>query len=64
MVSVDGVSGSLSVEIRDEELAARPPAAAPPEVLTLGRGLLAPWRKLAGPADKGASIVGSLVPAA
>jgi phosphogluconate dehydratase len=61
MIRVDGVAGVLEAEVDATELAARPAAAPPPEERTLGRGLTAPWRKLAGRADEGASIVGSLV---
>jgi phosphogluconate dehydratase len=60
LITLDGVAGTLAVHVADAELAARPPAAPPSGSLTLGRGLLAPWRHLAGRADQGASIVGSL----
>jgi phosphogluconate dehydratase len=61
MICVDGVAGVLEAEVDAAELAARPAAAPPPEERTLGRGMTAPWRRLAGRADEGASIVGSLV---
>jgi phosphogluconate dehydratase len=61
MVIVDGENGRLEAEIDQIELAARMSALPPLESRTLGRGLLAPWRKFAGRADEGASIVGSLV---
>jgi phosphogluconate dehydratase len=60
IVVVDGVNGIVSAEVSDADLMARPAATAPPDAATLGRGLFAPWRKLAGRADEGASIVGSL----
>jgi phosphogluconate dehydratase len=61
MIRVDGVAGVLEAEVDAAVLSARPAAAPPPEERTLARGLTAPWRKLAGRADEGASIVGSLV---
>jgi phosphogluconate dehydratase len=61
IVTIDGVAGVVSADVPDAELAARAPAVAPPAAQTLGRGLFAPWRRLAGRADEGASIVGSLV---
>jgi phosphogluconate dehydratase len=60
VITVDGVNGTLSAEVPDAELAARAAAVRPVGSTTLGRGLMAPWRKLAGRADEGASIVGTL----
>jgi phosphogluconate dehydratase len=61
IVTVDGVNGTLSADVSDNELATRTAAVAPPPSPTLGRGMMSSWRKLAGRADEGASIVGALV---
>jgi phosphogluconate dehydratase len=61
IITVDGVNGVLSVELDDAALDSRTAASGPAAEMTLGRGLMAPWRKLAGRADEGASIVGALV---
>jgi phosphogluconate dehydratase len=60
MITVDGVGGTLSVALSDDELSARDADKAPSEGLTLGRAMLAPLRRMAGPADRGGSIVASL----
>ncbi|MGL4242390.1 MAG: dihydroxy-acid dehydratase, partial [Beijerinckiaceae bacterium] len=61
MITVDGVNGVVDVDVAEAQLAARAPATSASPAPTLGRSLLAPWRKLAGRADEGASIVGSIV---
>jgi phosphogluconate dehydratase len=61
MITVDCAGGRLEAQIDADALAMRSPAKCPMAEGTLGRGLFAPWRHLASPADLGASIVGSLV---
>ncbi|MGL4636696.1 MAG: phosphogluconate dehydratase [Beijerinckiaceae bacterium] len=61
VITLDSNAGLLEAHVSATELAARKPALQPTGAATLGRGLFAPWRSLASPADQGASIVGSLV---
>jgi phosphogluconate dehydratase len=61
VIALDGTAGSLSVAGDLPSLKRRRAAKPPLTSNTLGRGLMAPWRVLAGRADHGASIVGTLV---
>jgi phosphogluconate dehydratase len=61
MITLDGEAGVLSVAVDAVELSARTMQPQPPAEMTLGRGLLAPWKALAKPANEGASITGFLV---
>ncbi|MCB9683165.1 MAG: phosphogluconate dehydratase [Alphaproteobacteria bacterium] len=59
VIEVDGVTGRLTVEVTDAELAARTPATPPRTEPTfgLGRELFAGFRERAGRADHGASAI-------
>ena len=59
MIRVDAVSGTLEVLVETTEFDARPPAVADLSANEsgLGRELFAPLRRIAGPADQGASVL-------
>lgn len=64
MITVDAVTGTLSVDVDGEDLAARPPTGQAPtcdEWVGTGRELFASMRAVVGPADQGATIFRSAV---
>jgi phosphogluconate dehydratase len=61
MITVNGVTGELSVALTEEQMAMRQPAQQPANGSSLGRGMFAPWRAIISPANEGASVVGSIV---
>jgi phosphogluconate dehydratase len=56
LVRVDAAGGILEALVDAGELSAREPVPAPPAETSLGRGLFESLRRLAGPADEGASV--------
>ncbi len=65
IITVDAVSGTLTVHVPDDEFAARAPsggAPSPKAMAGTGRQLFASMRAAVGPADQGASIFPSYVP--
>ena len=61
IITVNGVTGELSVAVSEEDMANRQPAQQPRNGLSLGRGLFSPWQAIVSPANEGASVVGSIV---
>ena len=61
IITVNGVTGELSVAVSEEDMANRQPAQQPRNGLSLGRGLFSPWQAIISPANEGASVVGSIV---
>jgi phosphogluconate dehydratase len=57
VIRLDGRSGVLEIKVDPAELAARSPAAAPPEGFGYGRELFGWMRGTAGAADQGASVL-------
>jgi phosphogluconate dehydratase len=64
VITVDAVSGRLSIDVEAEEFARRPATgSAPVDVTGTGRELFASFRASVGSADTGASVFPLLTPA-
>jgi len=57
LITLDAQSGVLEVAVNEAELRARAPAPTPPSGPGYGRELFANMRSVAGPADRGASVL-------
>ena len=57
LIRLDARAGVLEIKVDPAELAARPPAVAPPAGFGYGRELFGGMRRAAGPAEAGASVL-------